>query len=304
MRMEQYISHFIDYLKVEKNLTQNSIDAYMRDLEQFVTFLEHFFAPKIEHIQQIDRLTLRQFLMYLQQKKYSHRSIARKQASLRSFFKYVCRQGILAVNPTASMVTPKLEKRLPHFLNLEEVFSVMDLPGTTSFAGTRDTAILELFYSTGMRLSELVGLDISSLNRHASMVKVLGKGRKERIIPVGTKALDALNRYFEFRHTLIARSKGKADSAAIFLNQRGGRLTGRGVRYIVHNYLMKVSEQKQLSPHLLRHTFATHLLDRGADLRAVKELLGHESLSTTQIYTHVSTEKLKKVYTQAHPRAE
>lgn len=305
--MDAYIKKYLLYLKVEKNLTANTICSYASDLAQFHAFLKGQPAQSGEvQPSSIDKQTIRHFLVHLQNNHIGKKSMARKLAAIRSFFKYLCREKVVGTNVALNVVTPKLEKRLPTFLNVEEAFAAIELPDKGTFAGSRAAAIMELFYGTGNRLSELVGLDQERVNHHDRSLKVFGKGRKERIVPFGEKAEAALQRYYKFRKQLLDERLGQpgtVDHKALFLNQHGRRITGRGVQNIVKEYLSQVSEKKKLSPHVLRHTFATHLLDKGADLRAVKELLGHESLSTAQIYTHVTTEKLKKIYEQAHPRA-
>jgi tyrosine recombinase XerC len=272
--------------------------AYQRDIEQFTGFLDQTHQNPIP--EKISKEEVRSFLSDLIRHGMSKRSVARKLASLRTFFGYLARTGRIRSNPTVTLVSPKTDKVLPHFLREEEVLNSIERVDQRSAAGVRDRAILELFYGTGMRLSELVRLNLEDIDLIAGTVRVFGKGSKERILPVGRTAGHAIQRYIQRRNEL----QPKGGDRAIFLNNRGGRISARGVQYIVYHWLSSVSEQEKLSPHLLRHTFATHLLDHGADLEAVKELLGHTSLSTTQIYTHLTMERLRKVYKQAHPRAE
>jgi tyrosine recombinase XerC len=302
--MDELLKKFLAYLEVEKNLSPHSILAYAHDLAQFYAFLKQRIGQETILPAQVDKLAIRHFLMHLQQAQFSRKSMARKLAAIRSFYKYLCRAKAVETNVALNVVTPKLEKRLPNFLTIDEAFAAVELPERTGFAGARDACILELFYGTGIRLSELVGLDLGSVNHHDRSLKVLGKGRKERIVPFGRQAEAALQTYSSLRQQVVTRRLGgRVDAEALFINPFGRRISARGVQLIVKRYLSRVSEKKKLSPHVLRHTFATHLLDKGADLRAVKELLGHESLSTTQIYTHVTTDKLKRIYAQAHPRA-
>ncbi len=219
-------------------------------------------------------------------------------ACLRSFFKFLCREGHLKTNPMVGLVGPKLEKKLPIFLNEDDIGRLLDSPDPADFKGARDKAILESLYSTGIRVSELVGLNIEDVDFIGGVVRVLGKGRKERLAPIGDKALRCIKHYLEKRSSLAA-----AGNRALFLNKNKTRLTDRSVRNILEHYINVTSLRADISPHSLRHSFATHLLNRGADLRSVQELLGHANLSTTTIYTHLSTEKLKNVYDQTHPRA-
>jgi integrase/recombinase XerC len=218
---------------------------------------------------------------------------------LRSFYKYLLRNGIIPANPTVLVQTPKLERRLPQFLDEESVRQLMEQPDRATPEGTRDAAILEMFYSTGIRLSELLNVTLDDVDLDGGTIKVVGKGSKERIVPIGSRARDAVRHYLAVRHHFLPQS---TSPRWIFLTVRGKRMSPKGVNLLVNRYIGAVSEIQKKSPHVLRHTFATHLLDRGADLQAVRELLGHESLSTTQVYTHVSVERLKKVYAQAHPK--
>jgi tyrosine recombinase XerC len=233
----------------------------------------------------------------MRQRNYSKRTVARKLASLRSFFRFLRREGYIKSDPAADISSPKLDKKLPKFLDVGKINTLIEKPDTSNLGGMRDRAILETLYSTGIRVSELVGLDMSDIDQIGGVVKVLGKGSKERIVPIGEKALDAIRKYNDKKDR---RSRSRD---AAFLNNRGGRLTDRSVRRMIDKYIKACAIEEKISPHSLRHSFATHLLDRGADLRSVQELLGHMNLSTTQIYTHVTTERLKSVYDKAHPRA-
>ncbi|MBN1913944.1 MAG: tyrosine recombinase XerC [Candidatus Omnitrophica bacterium] len=286
--MERYTEKFIRYLEIEKNYSRHTVLNYKLDLESFTEFLG---STAIENV---DYLILRKYLAVMKEKRLGTASILRKLSTLRSFFKFLTREGYLKNNPIVSISSPKKEKHLPSFLTEEEASRLMDSALSKDERGLRDRAILELFYSTGIRISELVGLDQDDLDFIGGIAKVKGKGKKERIVPVGDTAIAAIRGYLD---------KRKKRSEAIFLNKNGRRITDRGVRDIVEKYLGLASIRQGVSPHTLRHSFATHLLNRGADLRSVQELLGHANLSTTQIYTHLTTERLKTVYDKAHPRA-
>lgn len=290
--MIRYIDRFIDYLKIEKNASEHTIINYSGDLRDFGKFLGDVSLENVTY------LLLRRYLAHMRQKNYSKRTIARKLASLRSFFSFLFREGYMKSNPAASVVTPKLDKKLPVFLDADEVAKLIEAPDSKELGGSRDRAILETLYSTGIRVGELVGLSVSDIDFIGGAVKVSGKGKKQRIAPIGDKAIRAIRDY------LSKRVRGKpSGKKAVFLNKNGGRLSDRSVRRVVGKYIKLVALREDISPHTLRHSFATHLLNRGADLRSVQELLGHMNLSTTQIYTHVSTKKLKEAYEKAHPRA-
>jgi tyrosine recombinase XerC len=292
---------FIQYIQREKNFSENTVTSYKNDLSDFGEFLK---GRNLEGnpLDQVDRPLLRDFLVFLKRKKLKEVSIAHKVFVLRSFFKYLLRKRKISSNPASFLSSPKRKKRLPTFLTISQMESLLRLPAKESFQGLRDLAILELFYSTGMRLSELGNLNLSSIDFPGEVARVLGKGRKERIIPVGKEALGVLRNYLNSRK-LAFKGNSEINGEAIFVNRLGKRLSARSIGRIVKKYAVQISEDRKTSPHTLRHTFATHLLDQGADLLAVKELLGHESLSTTQIYTHVTTDRLKKIYKRAHPRA-
>jgi len=289
--MERYIEKFIRYLEIERNYSSHTILNYRLDLEGFKKFL-----GSVE-LEKIDYLTLRKYLATLKEKNLGTKTIARRLSTLRSFFKFLTRDGYLKTNPILSLSSPRLEKHLPQFMTEGEVTKLIEATFAKSEKGERglrDRAILETFYSTGIRISELVGLDVEDIDFIGGVVKVMGKGKKERLAPIGDTAITAIRKYLE---------KRKKQSESLFLNKSGRRITGRGVRNIVAKYIHIAGIKKGVSPHTFRHSFATHLLDRGADLRTVQELLGHANLSTTQIYTHLTTEKLKSVYDKAHPRA-
>ena len=290
--MKRYIEKFMNYLKVEKNSSPHTILNYNKDLENFAAFLGD------KDISSVDHLALRRFLAEMRSKNYSKRTIARKLASLRSFFKFLYREGHIKTNPITALSTPKLDKTLPVFLDVDKMAKLLQSPPVDSVAGLRDRALMETLYSAGIRVSELVGLDVDDIDFISGVIKVLGKGSKERMVPIGEPALNAIRGYMDKR-----ASPRIKDKDAVFLNKSHGRLTDRSVRRIINKYIKVCSINEHISPHSLRHSFATHLLDRGADLRSVQELLGHMNLSTTQIYTHVTMERLKSVYDKAHPRA-
>ena len=298
--MEKIVRSYLEYLEIERNYSANTILSYQTDLLRLIQFLRQ---EGIDSFNKVHKESLRTFIGSLLDEGFNQRSIARKIASIRSFFKYLRRQRIIDGNPALVMITPKTGKRLPTFLDEESIQRLLSSPDQSTPNGKRDTAILELFYSTGIRLSELIGLNISDLKQEEGLIKVRGKGRKERIIPVGRKALVAINNYLKGKKELSCKAHVKLDECPIFTIKEGRRMYPQAIGRMVRKYIGAVSEVEKKSPHILRHSFATHLLNHGADLRAVKELLGHESLSTTQIYTHVSSARMKKVYDNAHPKA-
>ena len=297
---------FLTHLTKERDLSPNTLRAYGQDLANFEAFLTSYLGAGWKW-DQVDRLTLRGFLGYLTRQGLAKRSVARALSAVRTFFKFLHREELVAANPGRAVSSPKLDRHLPAWLDRTQVGVLFDMAELRAregaFADVRNLAIVELFYSTGMRLSELRGVNRADLDLVAQQVKVRGKGRKERIIPVGDKAVLELRNYESGRDELIRRLGPKADKAAWFLGPRGKRLSVRGIQLVVTGFLKRLDEHTGLSTHSLRHSFATHLLDAGADLRAVQELLGHASISTTQIYTHTSVERLRQVYRKAHPRA-
>lgn len=300
MTLDTLIENFEHYISIEKNLSLHTRRNYLSDLNQFKEFLEREY-PKIRY-EAIDNTIIRSYLGFLY-KKNKKSSIARKLASLRTFFKFLLRAGVLKKNPASLVSTPRLEKHVPSFLSIDETFILLKMPDDTTPVGIRDKAIMEILYSSGVRVSELVEMNEGDLDLNLGIIKVMGKGRKERIVPIGSKAIEALNHYLE---TKKRRSKIPLSSSLnppVFLNPRGGRLSTRSVARIINRYIEQCGLLKNISPHSLRHTFATHMLDAGADLRAIQELLGHVSLSTTQKYTHVSLDKLMEVYDKAHPKS-
>jgi integrase/recombinase XerC len=294
--MQGMIDCFSIYLSDERNLSPHTRAAYLRDLSEFKNFLELHGGSDKESLAKLDSLLLRRYLAELH-KRNQRTSIARKLSTLRTFFRYLVREGHLSSNPTEGLSTPKLNQYLPKTLSVDEATALMERGYGNSLLDLRDRAIVELFYSSGLRVSELTGLDVGSLDLRENLVRVLGKGRKERIVPVGRKANEALHSYLEERGV-------PDEEEPLFLNARGGRLTPRSVQRNLKTRLIKARIIKDISPHALRHSFATHLLDGGADLRAIQELLGHASLSTTQKYTQVSVDQLMSVYDKAHPRSK
>lgn len=299
--MYSFLDNFIVYLKVEKNASPRTIDNYQNDIWQFIDFMARELEMPGEQLdpRQVDHLAVRRHLGLLQKSGLKRTTIARKMASLRAFFRFLTREEILPANPLMQVSTPKLEKRLPKVLSQDAAWALVQAPDTGTPAGMRDRAMLELLYSSGLRVSELTGLDTGDIDLGVGYVRVLGKGAKERIVPVGSYAVKAVERYLAEGRPHLDKNGGKP----LFLNKSGGRLSARSVRNIVDKYVEQVSIKYKISPHTLRHSFATHLLDGGADLRSVQELLGHVKMSTTQIYTHVSREKLLSVYEKTHPRA-
>jgi len=298
--VNNHLRSYLEYLQHERGFSRHTILAYQNDISRLLEFLS---SKRIELFSGVTKNLLRDFLGKSLETGLTRKSIARRIASLRSFFKFLYRRKLIEVNPTLSLVTPKLERRLPTFLDEQTIAQAIDAPAVDTWEGLRDKALLEVFYSTGIRLSELVGLNRIDIDFARKTVKVQGKGNKQRIVPIGRKALAALRQYFHKVVDAGVRQKIADRKVPVFITKRGERLYPVAVSRIVRKYLDRVSEAEKKSPHVIRHSFATHLLNRGADLAAVKELLGHESLSTTQIYTHVSTERMKQVYRQSHPKA-
>ena len=302
--IDRYIEKFIRYLEIERNASKHTLINYSVDLKSLSEFL------KEEPIEKVDYVSLRRYLAHIKEQNLSKASIARKIASIRSFFKFLFREGIIKSNPASSLSTPKRDKHLPKFLDEKEIVILLESPDREDEAGLRDRAILETLYSTGIRVSELVGLNEEHIDQIGGVIKVYGKGKKERIVPIGERALRAIRDYLKARKEKEKGAKAPQVDAkacpsgkALFFNRSGGRLTDRSIRRIINKYITKASIQQKISPHTLRHSFATHMLDHGADLRSVQELLGHANLSSTQIYTHITTERLKSAYQKSHPRA-
>ncbi|MEK6681586.1 MAG: tyrosine recombinase XerC [Nitrospirota bacterium] len=310
--MQQFIDAFTEYLKVEKNVSEHTCRNYISDLMMFKEYVDRDIDIKA-----IDNLAVRGFLGLLSRKGEKKSSIARRLSVLRTFFKYLHREGYVEINPAKIVATPKQEKMMPAFLSVDDAFSLMEMPVGADVLTLRDKAILETFYSTGIRIGELAGLNDPDIDFTSGLVKVRGKGRKERIVPIGEKAMTAIKNYLNKRLELLEKgqrvkgSKGQGNETAylyndnvLFVNKAGNRITERSIARIVDKYASRLSNIAHISPHGLRHTFATHLLNAGADLRSIQELLGHKSLSTTQRYTHLGIDKLMEVYDKAHPRSK
>ncbi len=287
---------FLSHLKIERGYSPHTIRSYRIDIKQFIDSM----PPTVTSFRQIDRTHIRRFLADLKNGGLKQKSVARKLASLRSLFSFLVRREDLDRNPAILVSSPKVEKKLPRFLFLEEVEELLSAPDLTTDIGRRDVCILEFLYGMGIRVSELTGLNKGSIDLEMGQVRVLGKGNKERIVPLGSQAMKAFKRYLEGAPP-GAYSRGAA--SPLIRNRYGNRLTARSVARMIDKYVRHLSFQKGVTPHTFRHSFATHLLEAGADLRSVQELLGHATISTTQIYTHVSVDRLKAVYKKAHPRA-
>jgi len=294
--MRKELDQYLNFLEHEKNASPHTISSYRRDLLQLAQYTEE----RSMKLKEIDNVALRGFLAILHEKKNKKSTIARKLASVRSFLQYCMMKKWLEDNPAKIVSTPKQEHHVPSFLSEEEVAEFLDLPQSRQPLDLRDKAILELLYATGIRVSELVRINLDEVNFEERLIRVMGKGKKERIVPFGRLAGDSLRFY------ILARSqinKGDVEEKALFVNYRGERLTPRSIERIVDKYIRVTAIQRKISPHSLRHSFASHLLSRGADLRVIQELLGHESLATTQKYTHLDLKQLLKVYRKSHPRS-
>lgn len=297
--MKSFIENFSEYLKHERRASLHTVKNYMVDLKQFLEFLEKKVGDAVGGVDlsKIDSMIVREYVGSMHGNK-SSTSVARKLSSIRSFFEFCLKKDFVKNNPAKEVASPKIPKRIPKFLTVDEIVALLKLPDGEAILGSRDKAILELLYASGLRVSELVGLQLTDLDLKEGVVKVLGKGRKERLVPVGEKACDALKKYLELRPTLV-----KDDDQSFFVNKHGKRISVRSVERMLNKYLKLSGINKTVTPHVLRHTFATHLLNAGADMRGIQELLGHSSLSTTQKYTHISLEKMMEVYDKAHPKA-
>lgn len=287
-----YSDKFLNYLTIEKNYSEHTIKEYKADLNEFGQFLD---SRGGKDIKAIDYFVLRKFLSLLSERKLKKRSLSRKISTLKSFFKFALREGLIKSNPASALIYPRLDKPLPKFLTENQVKKILELPCGTDCMALRDKAILEFLYSTGARVFEMVSLKSDQLDLISGIVKVKGKGRKERLLPLGEPAILSIKKYLDSRTD---------NDKALFINKRGTALSDRGVRMIISKYMKKTAMNLKISPHTFRHSFATHLLNRGADLRSVQELLGHSSISTTQVYTHLTIDSLKNVYQKAHPRAK
>ncbi len=289
--MNEYIEEFLRYLELEKGVSAHTLRAYRKDLTDFIAHVN-------TEPEKIDMLDVRGFIAEQIRKGLNKTTVSRRLSSVRSFFRFLCREGHMKSNPAKLVSSPRLPKLLPKFLSVDDAFSLVEKPEGIGFAPVRDRAILELLYSSGLRVGELAGLNVEDINVREALVKARGKGKKERIVPIGSKAMDAIKTY------LVERILLKSKEKAVFLNRLGTRLTDRGVRRIVVKYAKAIAINGRIGPHTLRHSFASHLLQGGADLRVIQELLGHVSLSTTQKYTHLDVAHLMDVYDKAHPMAK
>ena len=294
--MRKELGEFLAYLTHERNASSHTISSYRIDLTQLADFLDE----RNVRLAQVDNVVLRGFLVELYRRKLSKTSAARKLAAVRSFFQFCVRRRWLEDNPAKVVATPRLDQHVPGFLSEEEMAKLLAVPPTDDALGMRDRAILEVFYATGIRVSELVGIGLADVSFEERMIRVKGKGKKERLVPFGRKAEESMAAYIRVRHEFPLR----LGETSLFLNYRGTRLSPRSVQRLTAKYLRQAALRKNLSPHALRHSFATHLLGRGADLRVIQELLGHESLATTQKYTHMDVTQLLEIYRKSHPRAK
>ncbi|HHY46704.1 MAG TPA: tyrosine recombinase XerC [Firmicutes bacterium] len=309
--MRGKIDEFLQYLSVERNAAQHTLAGYSHDIDCFLHFAEGVLGHEPEP-GNIDSRLIRDYMADLKRRGYARSTIARRIAAVRSLFRFLARKGYVESNPARAVSIPKAGRRLPRFLDVDEVRALVEAPDGSTL-GLRDRAILETLYATGLRVSELVGLDTGDVDIQVGYIRAFGKGAKERVVPLGRMALVAIGNYLRYSRPVLAARSGAggrsrrrsppAAQEALFLNRFGTRLGARSVERIVDKYITATSQRLSVSPHTLRHSFATHLLDGGADLRAVQELLGHVNISTTQIYTHVTRERLREVYMRAHPRA-
>lgn len=304
--MKELIDKYLKYLKIERNSSDHTITSYQNDLLQLLEFTsEHLEKhPEALEISDIDRLIIRLWMGELAEQGMARNTIARKVAAIRSFFKYCYKKGFIEKNPAHLLIIPKKEQRLPKTIQAEEVKKMMELASGNDPVTVQERAILEMFYATGIRLSELTNLKIEDIELGQNQLTVTGKGSKQRIVPLGKKATEAIQTHLKFRRELLTENSSDNAKNSLFLSAKGEPVYPRMVQRIIRKYLMKVSEVTQKSPHTLRHSFATHMLDAGADIRLIKEFLGHSNLASTQVYTHTSVERLQRIYSQAHPRAE
>jgi integrase/recombinase XerD len=294
--MEQHLDQFLHYLIVEKGLSRNTIEAYSLDLTRFLDYLR---AKGIQELRDISKFSVRGFLLALKKKDLSTRSIGRDLSAIRSFFRFLIQEGILETNPIEDVESPKVAKKLPEILSLKEIEQILEQPDLQTPLGIRDRAMLEMLYATGMRVSELTRLPTHQVNLEGGYVLLYGKGSKERIVPLGSEAMNWITLYLSTARGTLAKAK---ESPFLFINRSGRGMTRQGFWKNLRGYARRAGLRKRITPHLLRHSFASHLLEGGADLRSVQMMLGHVDISTTQIYTHVTGERLKKVHKQYHPR--
>jgi integrase/recombinase XerC len=294
--MHRYIREFIKYIKLERRYSPHTVVAYQNDLMQFESFIKTYIQTDEPKWNLVQKRTVRDYLGWLSTNGLQRISVARKLAALRAFYSFLTRNKYLEYNPVLSIKTPKFEKRLPEFLSIEHIQELLQLPPDDTFEGLRDRAILELFYASGIRRAELIDIYIKDIAFKDSLIRVTGKGEKDRVVPIGKYAREYLQKFLKEREI-----HAKPDVQNLFILKTGNKMYPMAVHRIINKYLQKIADINKRSPHILRHTFATHMMNQGADIRAVKDLLGHANLSTTQIYTHTSIDHLKKIYTRAHP---
>jgi integrase/recombinase XerC len=302
--LNDYLNQFLQHLKYERNVSAHTLRNYASDLDQFKEYLFKIEKRSDISVNEIDRLTIREWMAGLHND-HKKTSIARKLASLRTFFQFLVREGVLETNPAKLVATPRIERKLPNHLSMEDAVRFIETPDTNTDLGRRDRAIIEFLYATGIRVGELVNINMQDIDFREKLVRVTGKRKKQRIVPFGEPALQALMHYLEETRPVFLNNcpPAERDNNAVFLNYQGTRITTRSVGRMIDKYIKQCADIHNISPHSLRHSFATHLLDGGADLRDIQELLGHARLSTTQIYTQVSMEKMIEVYDRAHPKA-
>jgi integrase/recombinase XerC len=298
--MEEALAEYLRHLGLEKNASALTVKSYREDLTQALEFFRGRLGGRSAEPSQLSTRLLRAYLAWLHEQGYAKTTVARRVSAVRSWCRFMCRQGTLEANPADGLRGPRQDKKLPHFLGIDDMAQLLETPPKGEPAGLRDRAILEMLYSAGLRVSELTGLNLDDIDLDDGSLTVRGKGKRERLAMLGSKAVKALKSWLEVREEMI---QGRRGTTAVFLNQRGSRLTSRSVGRLLEKYLVRAGLDPRTSPHTLRHSFATHLLDAGADIRSVQELLGHQSLNTTQIYTHVTTHRLRDSYHKAHPRA-
>jgi tyrosine recombinase XerC len=295
--LEQYLGKYREYISTVRNRSQHTVVNYSKDILDFIIVF------KDKDGNTISRQDIRSYMGKLRTSGLSRKSMARKLSAIRSFFNYLENNNVVDANPTELVGSPKQEKHIPSFLTYDEIATLLDSIGSSDFAEMRNRAVFELMYSTGCRVSEAAGLKLADVNLSANMIKVMGKGSKERILPFGNKAKEVLSSYMEERRSVLA-ALGKTYEESFFINRSGSGISDRGIRKVLEGLVLKLSMTKKVSPHTIRHSFATHLLNNGCDIRSVQELLGHASLNTTQIYTHVTKERLKDVYRHSHPHSD
>ncbi len=295
--MQKQLINYTNYLAVEKGLAKNTLESYQRDLNKFITYLQ---KQKISHPKLVDREALNQFIGFLKKEGFATSTISRCIASIRSFFNYLLQEGVIENNPALELESPRIEKKLPRVLTTKEVDLLLSQPKKGEHNGLRDKAMLELLYASGIRVSELVSLNISDFDPHVGFLRCKGKGMKERIVPIGSLAINHVSDYLDNSRAKLLKINGEP---ALFVNHHGGRMTRQGFWKILKKYARKSNINGAVTPHTLRHSFATHLLENGADLRSVQEMLGHSDISTTQIYTQITRRKIREIYDKTHPRA-